>query len=472
VIPAPTNLSSDLPLESLRAAGIRPRILEPTLFLSIPEAADLLVDGRTVEAWPAAFARSTGDESVDGALRLVDPDEPHALAGAIAVVDGALTPDAVYSLERRGAAGQVYIAGDGWPERSCSTIWGAPTHESIPRKPRTPVVVVGERSGEDLRQHALLGDRARLSTRLREGWMQAPLAIVDIHGVHDHEEFVLVHGSDDQALLALAHDLHARRGELTRSVRVAWWPDRALGSAAASAWYADAFAAELDEWCVAHVSTGGTSRDDAFWMPEAAELCLASIAAAGQGPIKGRRPPREADYSFNQIGVTGLFGGHAFPSSVYVNAVVHIANAAIYPFDYTAPVLEMGAAVQRYQAAAGNELDLGGVSQDLARLRRAIGAWRSDADTELHRHPADSILRRRSNTTMRRLARVLVPLGFARGERFDHDPALRFSALPRLEGALHVAETPEPMRSFVRTAILRESNKIRAAIRQALMLVT
>ncbi len=207
-------------------------------------------------------------------------------------------------------------------------------------------------------------------------------------------------------------------------------------------------------------------------MSEAAEVCLDAIAAAGHPPVKGRRPPRGGGDSFDQIGVTGLFGGRTFPVAVYQTALVKLATAPIYPFDYTAPVLEMGAAVQRYQAAAGAELNLGAVSQDLARLRRAIGAWRSDAETELRRHPGDAELRRRHTLTQRRLARVLVPLGFARGERFDHDPAVMFSTLPRLEGALHVAEAPEPTRSFLTTALVREVNKVRAAIRQALALVT
>jgi hypothetical protein len=273
-------------------------------------------------------------------------------------------------------------------------------------------------------------------------------------------------------LIALARALHGRRGELARSVRFAWWPDRAFGTAAGSTWYADAFASEIDDWCAAHVRVGGASEGDAFWMPEAAELCLEAIAASGHPPVKGRRPAREDDYSFNQIGVTGLFGGRAFPIAVYQAVIESLATATMYPFDYTAPVLEMGAAVQRYQAAAGAELDLRAVSQDLARLRRAIGAWRSDVDTEVRRHPADPQLRRRLTATQRRLARALVPLGFARGERFDHDPAVPFSALPRLEGGLHVAETSEPMRSFLKTALVREVNKIRAAIRSALALVT
>jgi hypothetical protein len=473
VSPAPDFLDIDGLLGSLKAAGLRPRVQEPSLFLSIPDSALVLAGDDRIGAWPATFARSTGGEDVQGPLQAVDPHGTEPLAGAVAVIDGAVTPDAAYAVERRGAVAQIFISpADPSRPRSCSTIWGAPTHESIARKPRTPVVSVDASERGRLGKAIERGRVARVSAELREGWMPAPVVAVDIPGPHEREEFVLVHGSDDDVLLDVARACHAARGELARTVRVAWWPDRSLGSAVGSSWFADAYANEIDRWCVAHVSVGGDAVSDAYWMAEAAELALESIVAAGIAAPRGRRPPREANYSFNQIGVTGLFGGHAFPAPVYAHAVVHIAKASIYPFDYTAPLLEMGAAVQRYQAAAGNEMDFAGVSQDLARLRRAIGAWRSDADADLRRHQSDTTVRRRVNATLRALARVLVPLGFARGERFDHDPAIQFSALPRLEAALHVAEAGEPLRSFIRTALLRETNKVQARLRHALALIT
>lgn len=471
--PPTGELSLDELRGRLRTEGLRPRVLEPTLYLSRPESAVLDAGERQLEAWPATFSRSTGDEAVEGPLRLTDPDDAEPLNGAIAVVDGLLTPDASYALERRGARAQVFISADERRvARSCSTIWGAPTHESVLRTPRTPVAIVAASARAWLREAIASARIARLSTRLEEGWVKSAVLLVEMTGAHDPEEFVLVHGSDDEVLLTLACACHARREELTRTIRVAWWPDRSLGSAVGSSWYADAFASEIDQWCVAHVSVGGSPAGEAYWMAEGAELCLQAVAGVGLPPPKSRRPPREANYSFNQIGVTGLFGGHAFPLSVYEDAVVHIAKAAIYPFDYAAPLLEIGAAVQRYQAAAGNQIDLSGVSQDLARLRRATSAWRSDAAAALVRHEHDATWRRRLNATMRALSRVIVPLGFSRGERFDHDPAVRYSALPRFEAALHLASVDEPTRSFVRTALVRECNKVQARVRDALALVT
>jgi hypothetical protein len=62
---------------------------------------------------------------------------------------------------------------------------------------------------------------------------------------------------------------------------------------------------------------------------------------------------------------------------------------------------------------------------------------------------------------------VLVPLNYAKGERFDHDPAMKLPAVPRFEVANAVAAAPPEMRGFVRTALLRERNKVRAMLRAA-----
>jgi hypothetical protein len=318
-------------------------------------------------------------------------------------------------------------------------------------------------------------------------------------------------------LLELTRVLHRGRTELRRTVRLAWWPGHETGRAAGSAWYADTVADEIDEWCIGHMQVdspgcaGATAYDEVAWMAEAAELCIEAIGDATGLPARGLRPPRAGDYSFNQIGATGFYmllstvsraardtaGARAVPGSggqaawhtaadglevadlanlrrdlqVYLTTIIRVVNAPLHPFDYTASVLEIAAAIQRYQAAAGGEIDLSGAKQDLSRLRRSISAWRSDAETAIARHPGDHDLRRRLNATLRRLARVLVPLGYARGERFDHDPAVAYSAVPRLDAALHVASVPNAMRPFVRTALVRERNKVRAAIREALTLV-
>ena len=68
---------------------------------------------------------------------------------------------------------------------------------------------------------------------------------------------------------------------------------------------------------------------------------------------------------------------------------------------------------------------------------------------------------------LRQIARLLVPLNYARGERFDHDPALKFGAVPRLEAAASLSSAPAEMKPFIKVGLVREANKVRAVIRAA-----
>ena len=88
-----------------------------------------------------------------------------------------------------------------------------------------------------------------------------------------------------------------------------------------------------------------------------------------------------------------------------------------------------------------------------------------DVDARVAQAPDDQALRRRTNATLRRIARLLVPLNYAKGERFDHDPALKFGVVPRLEPAASLKSVPEEMRRFAKVGLVREVNKVRASLR-------
>src|SRR5262249_31358017 len=113
----------------------------------------------------------------------------------------------------------------------------------------------------------------------------------------------------------------------------------------------------------------------------------------------------------------------------YLTTIVRVLNAPIYPFDYAAAVDEMKAAGAGYRDRAGSDVDLGAVVDDFDRLRQAFAKWRGDAEGRVS--SADAAERRRINGTLRQLARILVPLNYARGERFDHDPAVKLPVVPR-----------------------------------------
>lgn len=539
-------------VERLRELGVPVTLHTPDLYISLPERAELTVvasgERKSLGARPPAMARSTGDQPVvaevcyipsryaAGTASLFDvPDAARAgdagsdpVTGRIVLTEGYSMPGPVQAFERRGAVAQIYIhPGQNIHEGICTSIWGAPTADSIGRKPTTPVVCINHPDGEALIAECQRGTvRAEIKTWLREGWMRCLLPVAEIRGQIDPDEFLLLHGhydswyegigdnaTGDAALLELARLLWNFRDRLKRSVRVAWWPGHSTGRYAGSTWYADTFAAEIDEFCVAQLDidspgcADATAYEEVMWMAEADALCKASIRDALGLPSQRVRPLRAGDYSFNQIGPTGLYmllsnipieerkrrgyyavggcgGNIAWHTpddlmpvadleilrrdlAVYVTTIVRILNAPLHPFDYRAAAEEIRAVIADYGRAAGGEIDFAPVLDDLAGLANDIRAWREEAESRTSRSATDASERRHLNGVLRSLARHLVPLNYARGERFDHDPALKFGAVPRLEAAASLASAPAELKPFIRVGLMREMNKVRAVVRAA-----
>src|SRR5258705_28088 len=238
------HAAADYIADRLRALGVPFTVHRPDLFLSIPERAELLVEGDTIRCRPPAFARSTGGAEISGAICYV----PSQYAGG---------------------------TGDLFDTPSAASAEPAP--DPVP-------------------------------------------------GTDDPDEFLLVHGhydswyvgigdnaTGDATLLELARVLHALRGKLRRSVRVAWWPGHSTGRYAGSTWYADHAADDLDEWCIAHLNIDSpgcreaTAYEEVMWMAEASAVCTSAIADALGVRATGMRPLRAGDYSFNQIGPTAFY---------------------------------------------------------------------------------------------------------------------------------------------------------------------
>jgi hypothetical protein len=548
---ADERAAADYLVGRLNSLGVPVSVLEPELFLSLPRRSEVRLHGddQPVASRTPAFSRSTNGADVTGdvvhapsqyaaglssfyetpAAALGGGGEADPIAGRIVITEGFSTPGPVHAFERRGAIGEIFIhPGERIHAGICTTIWGAPTSESIGRKPEVPVVCVNQADGQRLVALARNGGaRVTLRTWLEEGWARCPLPVVDIRGVEDPDEFLLVHGhydswdvgigdnaTGDATLLELARVLHGLRGRLKRSVRIAWWPGHSTGRYAGSTWYADEFADEIDEWCLAQINidspgcAGATAYEEVMWMAEAGFLCSGAIRDALGAPSRRMRPLRAGDYSFNQIGPTGLYmlmsnipvderkrrgyyavggcGGNiawhtpsdvmevADPAivkrdlDVYLTTILRLLNAPIYPFDYSAAIDEMTGAIGKYHESAGGEIDLVPLLDDLSRLRASYVAWREAAEVEVRRMPSDTARRRLVNATLRRLARILVPMNYARGERFDHDPAIKLGVVPRLEGALLLADAATDAKFFLKTGLLRERNKLRAMVRAAI----
>jgi hypothetical protein len=346
------------------------------------------------------------------------------------------------------------------------------------------------------------------------------MPLVTIPGTSGDDDFVLLHGhydswdvgvgdnaTGDATLLEIARVLWAHRSRLRRSVRIAWWPGHSTGRYAGSTWYADHYAAELDEYCVAQINCDSpgcrwaTEYRHVSWMAETERFAQGTIQAVTGLKAEGERPHRAGDYAFNNIGVSSLMmlsstmpqalaqekgyyavggcGGNiawhtendtldiADPQvmltdiRVYLGLVAGIANAPVLPFDWRALTREFNATLQRYQQALGDDHSLAAALEQVAALEAQLEAAyrRIDAGTMDHAT---------ANRMIRRLARVLVPINHTLLPRFAHDAASAMPALPTLALASRWGGVADEHKGFARTQIRRGDNKFQGAIRQAL----
>lgn len=534
--------AADYIASQLARRKIPHEVHEPTLYLSLPRSASVELPGAggtTLQGKPPSFAASTGPAGLTApavhvpAAAVKDVSDlfsDHRDAGAdvrgkIVVSEGYAMPLAVQRFERAGAAGQVYInPGKRVHWGICTPIWGMPTDRTIEQKPKTPVLAISRPDGDTLLGAMRSGHlQITIRTALEEGWYPCKVPVARIAGASD--DFVLVHGHydswdvgigdnavGDATLLELARIFHPHKRKLRRSLLVAWWPGHSMGRYAGSTWFADRFAMELRQRCVAALNIDSPGCRDAaayeevMWMAEAGDLCRRAIEdATGVTPHR-LRPIRAGDYSFNQIGLTSFFmllsnipkterdargyypvggcGGNiawhteddtlevadrdslARDLRVYVTAIVRVLNAPILPFDYRAALKEIADAVEEYRKQAGGLVDFAYLDRELKQLKTALRRFYAGLA-----RPARGAAAERANDTLKELARILVPINYASAERFDHDPALPLGPVPRLAAAARLPSAPPEQRRFLQAGLTREINKVANALHEAWRLV-
>lgn len=524
----------------LRQHGVPVELHTPELYLSIPRSASVQIAGHSFPAKPMAMSAS-----VPAGLRAAlihqpsayadDADEMFSLAllgeavevrGKLVVTEGFGMPGKVMELEARGALGVIAVnpgARAHWG--ICTSIWGTPDLDSLPRKPGIPVVSVNRADGEALFQAAARGEEVTLTTHLDEGWYPSPIPVVTLEGREDPESFVLLHGhydawdvgvgdnaTGDATLLEIARVLHLNRAHLRRTVKIAWWPGHSTGRYAGSTWYADRFALELSEHCVAQINCDSpgcrdaTEYQDVSWSPEAATLAKAVILDVTGQPAYGERPPRAGDYSFSNLGLSGYFmllstmpdalraqkgyyavggcgGNIAWHTEddtlavvdrdillkdmhIYALGVLRAANATTLPLDFQHTLDDFEATLARYAGACAGHFDFAPAHQELSRLRAALRALEAHARTlEGQSLGADRV--REVNAALLTLARLLTRVNFTRASPYFHDPAVSVPPLPDLAPALEIAGAPEASRGFYRTHLTRGQNRLIATLRDA-----
>ncbi len=512
----------DLYLSLPREGAVRVDGAPGVSFRAKPPSFAVSTDGEGVSA-PAVYLPAPPMGDLGEIFEDKHQGEQVNVRGKIVVTNGYAMPAAVHRFERSGAVAQVYInPGERVHWGICTTIWGTPTHGNLDDNPRTPVVAVSHPDGDAIVGHLQRSDaRLTVTAALDQGWYPCKLPVATIGGESD--DYLLVHGHydswdvgigdnavGDATLLELARIFHRHRDRLRRTLKIAWWPGHSTGRYAGSTWYADRFALDLSKRCVGAINIdspgcwGATAYEEVMWMAEADALCRGAIADRTGERAGSRRPIRAGDYSFNQIGLTSFYmllsnipqtqrdelgfypvggcGGNvawhteddvmdvadranlARDLEVYVATIARVLNANVLPLDFRATADELRDAVETYEREADGLLDLSPITNELAALR-------SDLDRLYARIDEESGLdAERCNETLKWLSRLLVPIGYARGPRFDHDPAMPLGPLPKLEDVSklksYAARLPERL-PFLQAALTRRVNEVANALFEA-----
>lgn len=525
----------------LTRLGVPVEVHRPELFLSLPGKASVALDDRSFRAKPMAmsvaypggvtaplayvearYARNADEMFTRGFVSDRDVD----LRGKLVVSEGFGMPGKVAYFEERGAIGMIAVNPGKHPHWGiCTTIWGTPDLRDLPRKPRMAVVAVNRDDGQVLIEAAKRGASVTLTAQVTEGWFESPIPVVTIPGTDEPEAFVLLHGHydswdfgigdnavGDAALLEIARVLWTHRAQLKRSVRIAWWPGHSTGRYAGSTWFADRFAIDLYEHCIAQVNCDSpgcrwaTEYIDLSMMDEAEEWCGRVIRSVTGKEAVGERPHQAGDYSFNNIGISSFFmllstmshehrdrlGYYAVGGCganiewhteedlihiadrdilltdmrIYLAAVMGVANAIVAPFDFRNTLRRFQETLDRYQEPVRTLVDFAPARAAIAELDQTLESFDAHA-RRLSATTAGDERTRRTNRAIRRLARLLVPVNYTRGPEFFHDPAETTPPLPDLAPALQIATMPASEHGFLRTHLTRGQNRLVAALRDA-----
>jgi hypothetical protein len=523
--PHEANLGAEHLASRLRALGLPVEMHRPELFLSLPVHAEVRLGGAVLAAKVPAFAASR-PEGVRGRLLHVPGGKlahGQRLDGHIVLTEGFSLPNTVAALEAAGALGVIAInPGERIHWGTVSTIWGTPGIEDVPRLPRIASAAVNRADGDRLLAAAAAGGEAVLATRTRDGWFPSCLPVVRIPGSVEPENFVLLHGHYDSwqvgvgdngtgnaCLLEVARLLWQRRHTLRRSVWIAWWPGHSTGRYGGSTWFADTFARELDEHCVVQMNCDSpgcrwaTSYESVTLMPETAAAMIEVVREVTGQKATAKHAARNSDWSFNNIGLSGAFmassmipeaeqashgysyrvggcGGNiawhteddtleiadagvlAADIALYATAALRFANATVLPLDWRATLSAHGGALAEAARDGSGLVDLSPAEEARKALLSALDAFHARAG---------AMAEGKVNALLMALGRILVPLGFTRGPRFTHDPALNVPLLPCLSAAAQVPALPERERGFAAASLLRGRNRVEAAYRAAARLL-
>lgn len=493
-----------------------------------PSVKALAFSGSTTVSGEVVHLELPETESSQDVLEQASLDtEGVDLEGKIVLIDEMIASKQFFkTIEEAGAAALVSIHPH--PEEPQITtampIWGAiPADDQRDMLPEMVNVTVSKTVGNRLLELLEENDGLELevSADVEEGWWECPLVVGKIPGeaAPENDDFVLLHGHLDSwyygvtdnatgnaGMLECARILNEHRDRLKRDLWIAFWPAHEGGRYGGSTWFADEFANDLIEDCVAHINFDSPGVKDAtefnmtFWHQEAHDLCLSTIEDVTGKDAREARPPRAGDYSFYNLGVSGMMllssgipeeikdergyypvggsGGNseawhhttdtldkADPDVLKRDIRVHLILLAraltrdVLPLDYRRTIQRHQRIIDEYDEEA-NAFDLTPVREELDTLQESV-------DTFYEKVNDGQIGEAKANEAMKRLSRHLVRVNYTERGTFEQDPAMHRQPYPRLEPATKLHELTGNDYRFRERNLRRAVNYVVHELREA-----
>jgi Iap family predicted aminopeptidase len=526
--------------------GFRTNVYEFEALLGWPKEAQVELRfpvRQPVNAITHAFVPSSVPEGIEGDMVYVHAGEEadfarHDVAGRIAMVDGLASPMKVLRAQKHGVGALVFVAPARLHEMCVSPVWGTPTPKTAALLPNMPVVSVLPEAARAIEAHLSKGPvRLWMRTRTFWDWCSVPLLVGEVAGSADPDQFVLFsghlcswyygavdNGAANATMLEVARILAPRRGELRRSLRLAFWPGHSQGRFAGSTWYFDHFWEELHDCCVLHInvdSTGarGATIYQSLCMPETRDFALEVLhdAIGVKGQIA--RQPRAGDQSFWGCGIpsmwgdlsqvpsdlsadpkgSGLFsaggpvssaprGGlpwwwhtaedtldkidpavHIRDTQAYLLACTRAATLPLLPFRYAAAATSLRQTLEQYRAGAGDGFELQPVIERAREMEEVTGEL-DDLLEQMRARPGVEQATVGINKKLREMDRRLVRLNFSAEDGFEPDVAVPVPPVPLLEPVSRLGgmdRSANDVRYLV-AEMIRNRNRVMFQLREAL----
>ncbi|MGG3468543.1 M28 family metallopeptidase [Neobacillus pocheonensis] len=460
--------------------------------------------------------------------------ENQPVRGKIVLLDGLAIPGAVLQAQQAGAKAIIFINAEYTHEMIVSPVWGNPTRDTYKNLPVIPVVSVNFHDGQKIKE--IVKNQANcqgwLKTQVDTGWRKIPTLTADIPSNTDQKQYVLFSGHIDSwhygvmdngtanaTMLEVARILSNNKGNLRRCLKLAFWSGHSHGRYAGSALYCDEHWEDLHENCVLHINidsvggTGATILTEANCMAETRDLAKRSIKELTGDDFEGSRFGRAGDQSFWGPGVPSLFMGlseqpqsnnpasEAFSQlfgagkaggfgwwwhttedtldkispenlardcKIYLSIVYDACSSEILPVSQLAAVEELETYIKDYQRKTNGKLNFSVTVNRIEELKKWLTEFGSLLDSPLSNEQISQV-----NKTIKDLSNILVTLNYVKGDRFQHDTAMKQLPIPLLANCERLADLKAGSHEYhlVLTELKRNLNKVNYLFLEAIRTV-